>query len=196
MALKEKVVDMLEKRFGKINTYGRAKAVADEITKVARERLTEMGVPHYCINVSRSTIARMFGLGEERVRMPQVKTLDAIALYLGFDDAKDMAKSMNEIYDVSSFGEADGIDVKSLVKGDVVRIKYDPQREITMSYLGDNRFLVMDPGNSQLCKGDKLTITSLMVGLELMATNVVRGEECLGDYLSAKCGGLTSVELL
>lgn len=195
MPLNDKIKERIIKRFGNVDTLGDCERLAVAISEDVRKKYAAAGLPPYNCSISRNTVARILGVND-RPRTPQAKTMDVIAVYLGYKDGKDLAHALGETYDVSAFESVDGIDVKALEKGDMVHIAYDPKRDIIMTYLGNDRFVVNESVNSKLQVGDELTITHFELGFELLATNVTRDNENLGEYRSAKCGGLKTVELL
>lgn len=151
------------------------------------------GVTHYHIGVT--TVKRMFGLTSDAPKHGDT-TMDVIAKYLGYKDMKDMARLLGDASDISMFAAVDELDIENLEPGSLIKIAYSPRRVVVMDYIGDNWFLVNESKNSKLQKGDKLRIFQLAKGIELLATEVVRDGEALGQYHSAKDGGLTLVEII
>lgn len=107
-----------------------------------------------------------------------------------------MARLLGDASEISMFAAVDELDVENLKPGSPIQIAYDPQRVVVMDYLGDNWFLINGSKNSKLLKGDKVRIFQLARGFELLATEVVRDGKSLGQYHSAKDGGLTLVEII
>lgn len=143
-----------------------------------------------------STLKRMFGFVGEQV-VPRGSTMDIIAQFLGYDDMKDMACQTGEAYDISMFTPVDKeIESAKLEAGTQIQFTYDPKRLVVLTYIGDNYYIVNESQNSKLQKGDKVRITYLAVGFELMASDVIRNGESLGSYHSAKEGGLTTLEVV
>ena len=142
-----------------------------------------------------TTVKRMFGLVNESPT-PRGTTTDQIAQYLGYKYMKEMARLLGDASEISMFAAVDELDVENLKPGSPIQIAYDPQRVVVMDYLGDNWFLINGSKNSKLLKGDKVRIFQLARGFELLATEVVRDGKSLGQYHSAKDGGLTLVEII
>ena len=67
---------------------------------------------------------------------------------------------------------------------------------IVMTYIGDNSFLINNSKNSKLVKGDRIRLTTLISGQELLVTEVIRDGKSLGGYRGAKDGGLTSLRII
>lgn len=152
------------------------------------------------IGVSETTVKRMLGLvGEnspEKNRTPHVSTMDILARWLGYDNYKALLREIGEQGYSSEFTSMECIDVRALDKGTQIQIKYDPARVIVMTYLGNSEFVINESKNSKLLKGDRITLTHLVLGQELIVKEVIRDTTALGGYRGAKDGGLTSLEII
>ena len=143
-----------------------------------------------------NTLKRLFGFKTEKV-VPRLSTMDVIAQYLGFADYESLIKTLGDEADISMFTPIDSLEVKDLEKGTQVRISYDPNRILFLTYLGNMQFIVNDvEGSKNILKGDVLTITQLAVGHRLVVAKVNRDGENLGSYEAAKFKGLKSVEIV
>lgn len=140
-----------------------------------------------------STLKRMFGFVGEQVT-PRGSTMDVIAQFLGYEDMKDMSRQLGNAADISMFTPVNECVSADLEIGTQVQFTYDPKRLIVMTYLGDNQYVINESQNSKLLKGDKVRITHLADGFELLVSEVIRNNENLGSYHAAKDGGLTSLE--
>ncbi len=65
-----------------------------------------------------------------------------------------------------------------------------------MTYLGEGQFVINESKNSKLLKGDRIKLTHLVLGQEMIVTEVIRNDRNLGGYRAAKDGGLTSLEII
>lgn len=152
------------------------------------------------IGLSETTLKRMLGLvGEnspERNRTPHVSTMDILAKWLGYDNYRELLKEIGENDYSSEFTFMESIDVKDLVVGTQLQIKWEPSRILVITYCGDDIFIINEAKNSKLLKGDKIKLTHLILGQELLIKEVWRGECMLGPYRGAKDGGLTSIEII
>lgn len=147
--------------------------------------------------ISIATIRRMFGWVSDADVKPHKSTMDIIARYLGYPNFSLLAADLGEDCEISAFTPVESVESANLEEGTRLRITYDPRRIITMSYLGDNRYVIdMQEGSKKLLSGDVLTITHIAVGFELLVSDVKRGGESLGSYHAAKQGGITSIEIL
>ena len=143
-----------------------------------------------------NTLKRLFGYKTDKV-VPRLSTMDVIAQYLGCTDYESLIKELGDEADISMFTPIDAIEVKDLEKGTQVRISYEPNRIIFLTYLGDMQFIVNEiEGSKNILKGDVLIITQLAVGHRLIVAQVIRNSENLGSYEAAKFKGLKSVEIV
>ena len=142
-----------------------------------------------------TTLKRMFGFTIEDVT-PRGATLDVLARFLGYADMADMERRLGEAADISAFAAVESVDVRSLGVGRRVRWEDRPDRILRRRHEGDGWFEVLESVNGKLLAGDRVRISVLALGFELLASDVERGGSRLGQYHSAKDGGLTSLELL
>lgn len=177
------IIKMIERKFGK------EKLTAGDCAFLARE-----------IGVGEATVKRMLGLvgkdSPERNRVPRGGTMDLLAKWLEYDSYKALIVDIGEQNFTSEFTAFDSIDVTTLDEGTQVQIQYDPKRVIVMTYLGNRVFLINESKNSKLLKGDRISVSYLVLGQELLVSNIVRDGISLGGYRGAKDGGLTSIEII
>lgn len=152
------------------------------------------------IGIGETTVKRMLGLvgdkSPEKKRTPHVSTMDIVAKWLGYDNYKALLMEIGEQDYSSEFTSIESLDVRDLAEGTQVQIKYEPARVITMTYLGDRTFVINESKNSKLMKGDRVTLTHLVLGQELIVKDVIRNTRNLSGYRGAKDGGLTSLEII
>lgn len=152
------------------------------------------------IGIGETTVKRMLGLvGEnspEKNRTPHVSTMDILGKWLGYDNYKALLREIGEQDYSSEFTSIESIDVRDLDDGTQVQIKYEPARVIVMTYLGNGTFMINESRNSKLQKGDRVKLSYLVLGQELIVKEVMRGERNHGGYRGAKDGGLTSIEII
>lgn len=184
MALSKELKKKIEERLGSPLTYSAdCERLATAIEDATGERL---GV---------TTIKRMFGFAGEQVE-PRGTTMDIIAQYLGYADMKDMTRQLGDASDISMFTPVDEVNVSTLTQGTQIQLTYDPDRLIVITYIGEFWFIINESIGSKLRKGDRIRLTQLATGFELLITDVVRDGSNLGSYHAAKNGGLTSLEII
>lgn len=169
--------------------YGKDKVYSADCTPMAAE-----------IGISVTTVKRMLGLvGEdspERNRIPHTSTMDILARWLGYENYKALLREIGEHDYSSEFISMESIDVSELEEGTQLQIKYEPGRIIVMTYLGNRIFLINESKNSKLLKGDRIKVTNLVLGHELLVMDTIRDGKHLGGFTGAKDGGLTSLEII
>lgn len=175
---------MIEARFGQeITESKQCVALAQHI----------FDVTHQCF--SNTNAKRMFGLTSDPVKHHQASTMDIIAHYLGYADRRELAHALGNTDDISMFEPIDEVDFDTLCAGEQIQISYNPDRLLTLTYMGDNWFIINESKNSKLQQGDRLRIMQIAKGFELLVSDVERKGRGLGTYHAAKDGGITSIEL-
>ena len=142
-----------------------------------------------------NTMKRLLGYIKDE-RQTRESTLDIIARYMGYDNWKMASK-----IELSRFSSSFGYTIKELRMsrlsvGSRVRFTYNPEREVIMRYIGNQRFVVEKSVNSKLLKGDVLEIWHMIRRYPLFVTSVVRDGEDLGPFTAGKVGGLTALRML
>ena len=122
--------------------------------------------------------------------------LDIIARWLGYENYRTLLREIGELDFSSEFTSLDSIDVIDLDEYTQIEVKYEPSRVILMTYLGGGIFLVNESKNSKLLKGDRLRLSHIVLGQEMMVREVIRDGKNLGGYRAGKDGGLTSLEII
>ena len=90
----------------------------------------------------------------------------------------------------------ESIEVADLDEGTQIQLKCEPSRIIVMTYLGTGEFVINESKNSKLMKGDRIRLTHLVLGHELLISRIIRDNKPIGDHRAAKDGGLTSLEII
>ncbi len=146
--------------------------------------------------VSASTLKRMWGYVSKHP-VPRITTLDILSRYIGFKDFKSFSNSLKNQPDFeSSFFSAKVVDVANLAPGDKVQICWNPNRLVTLEYLGDFRFRVISSENSHLMAKDEFTATSFMQDYPLYIATIMRNGEATPSYIAGSNSGLTSITIL
>ncbi len=181
--LSQTIIEKIEAKFGKKNIQsGDCASLAGQI------------------GIGETTVKRMLGLvGEnspERRRVPHNSTMDLLSQWLGYESYKALMSELNESDVASEFTSMESVDAKSLDVGSQIQIRYEPSRLIIMTFLGNEEFVINESKNSKLRKGDRIKLTHLMLGQEMIVKEVIRGDKNLGGYRAAKDGGLTSLDII
>lgn len=188
--LPESIIELVRIKYGKETLYSRdCFGIAQEINAAYRAP-----------QISETTVKRLLGFvgatSPDRHRKQRTSTLDVVAKWLGFETYDDILKEIGESDTSSEFISFEEIIVADLAEGTKIQVRYSPSRRILMTYIGDNRFAIIESENSKLKKGDIIRVTNLVLGMEFIAGDVIRDGKSLGSYRAAKDGGLTHLEII
>ena len=142
--------------------------------------------------ISASTLKRLWGYMTLKPK-PRISTLDILAQYTGRTSFRALCV---ELQRNSDFYGAQVVYSKGLAEGDVVLLKWMPDRTVRLEYLGAMKFLVQDPGTSKLRQGDLCEIKEFIKGLPLYIPGIVRDGKVMPEYVAGKQAGLTEIEVL
>ena len=141
--------------------------------------------------VSRTTLMRLWGYIGEDVQ-PRLNTLNILSQFLGYHDweeyqqksllAKEQQSSpvMNRRLNVPS----------SLVRGDCLRLTWQPDRVCDIEYLGDLTFRVIASENTRMHIGDTFQCSLIIEGEPLYIDNLKQGDRPLVAYVCGKKSGV------
>lgn len=142
-----------------------------------------------------NTLKRLFGFNIKKV-VPRRSTLDILARYLSFTDFDNLLLELGEEADISAFSPVESVDIGALADGATVTISYDPNRTLTLKYLGNFRFKVEAAvGSKNLREGDELTVSQIAAGHRFVVSHVYRDGVDLGPYEAAKSKGINKIEV-
>lgn len=145
--------------------------------------------------LSSSTLKRMWGYVTAHP-VPRIATLDILSRYIGHRDFRTFCNSLKDTAEYeSSFFSAKIVEVASLSVGAKVHIGWNPNRVVTLEYLGDFRFRVAANENSHLMVGDEFTVTSFMLEYPLYIPSILRNGENTPSYIAGQSSGLTFIEV-
>lgn len=146
--------------------------------------------------LSSSTLKRLYGYVSLKP-IPRKSTLDILACYIGarsFEQFRQTLKD-NPAFN-SNFFSTKVISSSNLKKGDGLRIGWAPDRMLTLRYLGDEEYEVLESINSKILAGDRFSQTSFLMGYPLFITSILRGEETTPSFIAGMQGGLNLLEIL
>ncbi len=146
--------------------------------------------------VSESTLRRIWGYSKSH-SATRLSTLTALARCLDFIDWDAYVLNLVHTNRIESdFIVAGSISASDLKPGEMVTITWLPDREVTLSYLGDERFRVEKQTNSKLQAGDTFRTLIFRKGAPMICMDVRRDEKSLGNYIAGETNGLTGVTYL
>lgn len=179
------LMSLVEKKFRKsVETSTDFTSLAVEIEEKTKER------------VSSSTLKRLWGY-VTMATIPRQSTLDILSRYIGHKDYKAFCENLKNSKAIQSmFFTSEFINSGDLKPESIVEIGWNPNRIVTLKYLGNNQFEVKSSINSQLREGDRFEASYFIKGVPLYISRIIRGDDCTTPYMAGKQGGLTHLKTL
>ena len=146
--------------------------------------------------ISASTLKRLWGY-DAYDSTPSPVTLDILAKYVDAGSFKKFCESLKQDPAYSSgFLHTEHIESRSLQPGDTLEIAWNPNRLVTLSYLGNYCFRVVESQNASLASGDEFEAVIFLKGYPLYLAQIERKGEVLPAYVAGIQNGLTRVAKL
>ena len=143
--------------------------------------------------LSLSTIKRLWGYVESN-GAPRLSTLNTLAQFLGFTDWNAYLVALEQRGGTeSAMFTGEGIQTADLQAGDKVAVAWQPNRQCTFRYLGDNQFVVEESKNAKLQRGTIFSAARFMISQPMYLDNILLADGTRTSYLAGKRNGLTSV---
>lgn len=146
--------------------------------------------------LSSSTLKRLYGYVTLST-VPRESTLDILARLVGSQDFHSFCTGLRKDSSLeSTFFSAKTIYSSSLKAGDHLRIGWNPDRVVTLEYLGNDSYQVVSSVNASLLEGDRFEQDSFMLGYPLYLARIFREGEYTPAYVAGKRDGLNMVEVI
>lgn len=146
--------------------------------------------------ISDSTLRRLWGYTKSN-STTRLSTLTSLARTLGYIDwdayVVDLIRSHRA---ESDFISADAINGSDLRVGDLLAMRWAPDRLATIKSLGDCRFEVVEQENSKLRRGDTFKALFFKTGVPMSCSDLVRDGKLLGNYIAGEANGLTEINFM
>lgn len=143
--------------------------------------------------LSLSTIKRLWGYVESNGE-PRLSTLNTLAKFLNFADWNAYLVAIEQRGGTeSAMFTGEGIQTADLQAGDKVVVAWQPNRQCTFRYLGDNQFVVDSSKNAKLQQGTTFSAVRFMIGQPMYLDNIILADGTRTSYVAGKLNGLTSV---
>lgn len=183
MKLNQTVIDLLsEKAARDVTTPDGAEYLRNDIEAVTGEAL------------SRNTVKRLVGILPYE-SSPRAVTLNIVSRYLGFSSWQLLQEYLAG--KISDFDINEGfIDLTNQPSGQIIRIRWQPDRALTIKHLGSGKYIVTKSINSKLRSEDILHLSQIAVGFPFMVKMVERDGGNIGNYIAAKKTGIDSIEIV
>lgn len=143
--------------------------------------------------LSLSTIKRLWGYVESN-GAPRLSTLNTLAQFLGFTDWNAYLVALEQRGGTeSAMFTGEGINTADLQAGDRIAVAWQPNRQCTFRYLGDNQFVVEVSKNAKLQRGTTFSAVRFTIGHLMYLDNILLTDGTHTSYVAGKRNGLTSV---
>ena len=143
--------------------------------------------------LSLSTIKRLWGYVESN-GAPRLSTLNTLAKFLDFADWNAYLVALEQRGGTeSAMFTGEGIQTADLQAGDRIAVAWQPNRQCTFRYLGDNQFVVEDSKNAKLQQGTTFSAARFMIAQPMYLDNILLADGTRTSYVAGKRNGLTSV---
>ena len=143
--------------------------------------------------LSLSTIKRLWGYVESN-GAPRLSTLNTLAQFLGFADWNTYLVALEQRGGIeSALCTGEGIQTADLQAGDRIAVAWQPNRQCTFRYIGDNQFIVEESKNAKLQRGTIFSAARFMIGHPMYLDNILLADGTRTSYVAGKRNGLTSV---
>lgn len=171
--------------------YGRRIATTTDFESLSVVMEHEIGELLSC-----STLKRVWGYMTMKPT-PRRSTLDILSRYAGHRDFISFRESLKGRDDFQSqFVNNKLVDPTDLAEGAEMVIGWNPNRLVTLKYLGERNFEVTASENSKLIPGDRLELGTMMIGYPLYVSRILRNGEYTKPYVAGCTSGLTKMEIL
>lgn len=147
-------------------------------------------------SVSASTLKRIWGY-VNMTPNPRQTTLDVLSKYIGKKDYKTFREDLkhSEAFQ-SRFFTADFINACDLSPEARLEIGWDPDRKVTLRYMGDSEFEVESSINSKLEAGDRFETAAFIKGSPLYISRILRNGEYTPPYIAGRQGGINHLKAI
>ena len=143
--------------------------------------------------LSLSTIKRLWGYVESN-GTPRLSTLNTLAKFLDFADWNAYLVALEQRGGTeSAMFTGEGMQTADLQVGDRIAVAWQPNRQCTFRYIGDNQFVVEESKNAKLQRGTIFSAARFMIGQPMYLDNILLADGTHTSYVAGKRNGLTSV---
>ena len=143
--------------------------------------------------LSLSTIKRLWGYVASN-GTPRISTLNTMAQFLGFADWNAYLVALEQRGGIeSALCTGEGIQTADLQAEDRIVVAWQPNRQCTFRYLGENQFVVEDSTNAKLQQGTTFSAARFMIGQPMYLDTILLADGTHTSYVAGKSHGLTSV---
>ncbi len=151
------------------------------------DKLSDIIFVHVHERVSPTTLKRLWGYVDEDVK-PRRYTLDALSKFLGYTSFDEYCNQAGEPQ--SGFVQSVSLKVEDLKAGNCIDLRWAPDRQCLIRYLGDARFAIDEAVNTKLHVGDTFTCHLFLKHEPLMLSCLVHDGNPPVNYVAGKIDGV------
>ena len=142
--------------------------------------------------LSPTTLKRLWGyLQEKEQQTPRMTTLDILSKYIGYMDFATFCKFQQiDGESESDFLGNNCLQTKSLLKGDRVKLMWQPDRCVAVQYIELCMFKVIESRNSKLSADDIFICERIIENQPLILSNLIHENGDPINYICGKKGGV------
>lgn len=141
--------------------------------------------------LSATTLMRLWGYVNERPKT-RVTTLNILAQYVGYVNFDAFEKSIEKNGEKVQSGILAGRTLRSsmLSEGDLIEIRWNPNRVVAIRSLGKSRFFVVRSENSKLQVGDTFECLFFVQNEPLFIDRLKHNDQQLSSYVCGRDDGI------
>lgn len=142
--------------------------------------------------LSPTTLKRLWGyLHENKENTPRLSTLNILSKFIGYVNYATFCKYQQMQGECESdFINNNCLQAKSLLKGDKIRLLWQPDRCVTIQYIGLCMFKVIESRNSKLSLNDVFICERIIDGESLLLSNLIHNGSDPVNYICGKKNGV------
>ncbi|MBR4967591.1 MAG: hypothetical protein IKY19_05100 [Bacteroidaceae bacterium] len=142
--------------------------------------------------LSSTTLKRIWGyLHENKENTPRLSTLNILSKFIGYVNYATFCKYQQMQGECESdFINNNCLQAKSLLKGDKIRLLWQPDRCVTIQYIGLCMFKVIESRNSKLSLNDVFICERIIDGESLLLSNLIHNGSDPVNYICGKKNGV------
>lgn len=143
--------------------------------------------------LSLSTIKRLWDYVPSN-GVPRLSTLNTLSQFIDYADWNAYLVALEQRGGIeSALCTGEGIRTADLQAEDRIVVAWQPNRQCTFRYLGDNQFIVEESKNAKLQQGTTFSAARFMIGQPMYLDNILLADGTHTSYVAGKRNGLTSV---
>lgn len=146
-------------------------------------------------HLSSTTIRRFWGYQKDQKSQISMTSLDILADYCGYRTFHNFEKEHSDVItnneEQSGFITSPAIYLDTIKSGQVLRVKWNPGRCVTVRCNGGERFTVIESIKSKLRVGASFNCHFMTNGQPLFLTDMMLDGQSLGSYICGSKDGCT-----